>query len=241
MIHKPVVVLTSIALMVQGCTVAPPVRDANSGAAQTTSSDPEQACNPLVLGLVAGVGCGLISKSKNRAGVALACAAAAAMGCYLVNSYKAEQVKSAQQAENDYKMKNRQLPNETTIVDYRTSVSPRGTFSRSGTEKAGVTSYIELVKGKNDSSGRVEEEMSIVDSHGDVWVKPTRKVASETGQSGAYSTTFTLPIHDGMSQGDYTVKKTLYVNGKVTRMDQRTKIQVVSTPAGPVVAFNDVP
>ena len=235
MIRKTLVMLMSASLTIQGCAIAPVGQTSGSGTAIQNDTNAEKACNEVAVSIAAAAICALIP-SKNRAVAAVACGAAAAMSCYLVNSYQAKQLKSAQQAEAEYQERNRQqLPEKTTVVAYRTDVNPHGAFSRSGNQKAAITSYIEVVKGKNDGLSKIEEEVTVVDSGGQAWVKPTKKVASADGQSGAYTTTFTLPIHDGMSQGVYTVKKALYVNGRVAQTDQHTKLQVVSNSEGMLV------
>jgi hypothetical protein len=45
----------------------------------------------------------------------------------------------------------------------------------------------------------------------DAWGKPVRKAANANGEGGEYQTSFRIPVHQGMSQGVYQVRKTVSI------------------------------
>jgi hypothetical protein len=212
------------------------------GCATPGASDPPKAgadldavCNPWIAGAIGAAACGL-TFSKKRAGAAAACAAVAVIGCYILNSYKAEEVRSAQQVEDEYVKANRRLPDSPTLVSYDSDLDPKAAAARG--EKISVKSRIVVVPGRNEKGVRVEEEVQVVDAQGEKWGKETRKPANASGQAGEYRTSFVVPVVDGMQQGMYTVKKALYLDGKSTS-SQQSRFQVVEGASGPIVAWID--
>lgn len=227
--RKPLCVALSLALLV--CSCAAP----GGGGTGTSGQSVEQACSPFVIGAIAAAGCGLLVKGNDRIRAAAACAAAAAVGCYLVNSYQAKQTKTSQEVEDEYKKANRgNLPESATLNSYRSSVTPAN--PKRG-DKVQVASTMQVVPGRQDSSVKVEQELSVVDSVGEVWGKPVRKIANESGQGGEFQTNFTIPIGDGMSQGTYTLQQAVYVNGRVVRQSKDARFNVVRTEEGTLIAL----
>lgn len=204
------------------------------GGSGSASGDVEQACNPVILGALAFAGCALISNGKKRVATGAACAAVAVLGCYMVNSYKAQQTRTAQQVEDDYLKRNKQLPERATLTSYSTKINPQGAVQRGA--KVEVASTIVVVPGKKDKNVKVEEKLAIVDARGDQWGEPVTKAANESGQGGEFRSSFKIPVHDGMSQGVYTLRKTVFINGTAARDDNSAKFQVVEGPNGLTVA-----
>ncbi len=58
------------------------------------------------------------TKGKDRGHAIAVCAAAEVAACYLDNSYKAEQVHTAQQAEDEYMRRHGQLPEKALATVY---------------------------------------------------------------------------------------------------------------------------
>jgi hypothetical protein len=226
------VTIVSTAFLLQSCAVPQ-----QGGEQQAATGDPEQVCNPAIIGAAAGLGCALISSGGSRRVLTgAACAAAAVIGCYLVNSYKAQQVRTAQQVEDDYKRVNKQLPERSTLTEYASQIDP-ATASRGQT--VSVSSQIKVVRGRNDPTVNVEEEIALFDAKGDAWGKPVRKAANANGEGGEYQTSFRIPVHQGMSQGIYQVRKTVYVNGTAVSSDNGSKFQVVAIASDAVIAKTD--
>jgi hypothetical protein len=222
-------VLIAVSLAVSGCTAPKPGGAAGQSGgqpSQTGSANVAQICSPAVVGLIATLACAAIAKGNDRVRAGAVCAAVAVTACYLANSYKAEQLRSAKQVEDEYLQRNRQLPERATITAYRTEVNPQGAVSKG--QEVKVVSTIVAVPGRNGQSVLVEEELGIFDRQGEAWGKPVRKTANSTNQAGEFRTSFTIPISDGWSQGVYTLHRTLYVNGAVVQRDtSNARFQVV--------------
>lgn len=230
--------LVAASLALNGCAV--PRQGGNGGQSggqpnQAGGSDVAQVCSPVVVGIGAALACAALAKGNNRVRTGAACAAVAVTACYLANSYKAEQVRTAKQVEDEYLQRNPQLPEKTVVTAYRSEVNPRGAVSKG--QQVNLNSTIVAVQGRSDRSVVVEEELGIVDAQGEAWGKPVRKAANSSNQAGEFRTSFTIPISDGWSQGVYTLRRTLYVNGSVAqRDDSSTRFQVVQGPVGQGVA-----
>lgn len=202
-------------LLVSGCA-------APGGPNQAAGAPSTMECNPaLVAGIGAVVG-GLLGGGTNTLRGAALGAGLGAMACVAIN-YQSEQVKSAQQTQTDYKNANKgRLPEMATLVRYETGFTPASI--RPG-QKAQTNSYIEVVPGTKDANPVIEEEMTLYKPDGTV-LKTARKAVSATSNAGGFRNSFTLPMPDGVPQGVYPVKTSLYVNNKrVTGQD--IKLQIV--------------
>ena len=199
------------------------------------SGDVASVCNPVIVGLGAAALCAAVASGNNRVRTGAACAAVAVTACYLANSYKAEQVRTAKQVEEEYLKKNSQLPERATVTSYRSQVNPGAAVSRG--QEVKLVSTIVAVPGRSERNMLVEEEVGIFDSQNEAWGKPVRKAANGGKEAGEFQTSFTIPIRDGWSQGVYTLRRTLYVNGSVAQKDETsTRFQVVQGDAEHSVA-----
>lgn len=221
MVKKISVVTLVVAYLVAGC--------ANMGekdaSTQTSSDNPEQVCNSVLISVLSGLGCALVSNDKNRVRNGLVCAAAGYVGCMLANSYKAEQIKTAKEVENEYVRRQKKLPDHATLASYTTNINPNSAVTKG--QSVNVNSNIVVVPGQKNGRVKIEEEVALVDSVGDQWGKSVRKQANPNGEAGQYHTGFTIPVHKDMSQGVYTVRKALYLDGVKTSSNDKGKFQVV--------------
>jgi len=209
-------------LALQGC--AGPKQPGSADSAK--GADMSSVCNPVFIGLGAAAACAALARGNNRLRTGAACAAVAVTACYLANSYRAEQVRSAKQVEEEYLKKNAQLPERATVTAYRSQVNPGSAVSRG--QEVKLVSTIVAVPGRTERGVVVEEEVGIFDSQNEAWGNPVRKTANGGKEAGEFQTSFTIPIRDGWSQGVYTLRRTLYVNGSVAqRDDATTRFQVV--------------
>jgi hypothetical protein len=214
------------AMVLNGCAVPIQSGDGQPVSGQASGSDVDKVCNPFVVGLGAAAVCALVAKGNNRVQAGAVCAAVAVTACYLANSYKAEQTRTAKQVEDEYLKRNRSLPANPTVATYSGNVDPRTAVSKGQDVK--VSSTIVALPGRSEKSVLVEEELKIVDAKGEAWGKPVRKAANPSGEAGEFQTSFTIPIRDGWSQGVYTVQRTLYLNGVQTgKTDSSAKFQIV--------------
>jgi len=219
-------VAAAASLALQGC----------AGPKSSGSADVASVCSPVLVGLGAAAACAAVARGNNRVRTGAACAAVAVTACYLANSYKAEQVRTAKQVEEEYLRKNSQLPERATVTTYRSQVNPGAAVSRG--QEVKLVSTIVAVPGRAEKNVVVEEEVAIFDSQNEAWGNPVRKTANGGKEAGEFQTSFTIPIRDGWSQGVYTLRRTLYVNGSVAqRDDTSTRFQVVQGAEGRALVF----
>lgn len=228
--------LVGVSLLVGGCA-APGGMDGTPngqpGAPGQASLD--QVCNPFVVGAAAAAVCAAVVSGNDRVRAGASCAAVAVTACYLANSYRARQTRSASQVQDEFLRVNRQLPERATVTAYNSEITPRGAVSRG--QEVQLTSTIVAVPGRNDRNILIEEEIGVVDGRGEAWGRPVRKVANSGNQAGEFRTSFTIPVSNGMSQGVYVLKRSLYVNGAaVQKDDMGARFQVVQAGAGERVA-----
>lgn len=186
-------------------------------------------------GLAAGAGAligGLLAQGSNRVRGAALGAGLAALACVGWN-YNAKQTKSAEQVQKEYKSANReQLPTQSKVTRYDTRFESGAKVAPGG--KMTVASNIEVVQGTADQKPVIEEELTLVRPDGSE-VK-SRKKANENQGAGAFSTTYSMTIPEGVPQGEYPVRTALYLNGNKTA-SHAMKLQVVSLPNGEMVAL----
>lgn len=222
MTPRSLALAVAASLALHGC--AGPQQAGSADSSKTASM--ASVCNPLLVGLGAAAACAALASGNNRVRTGAACAAVAVTACYLANSYHAEQTRSAKQVEEEYLRKNPQLPERATVTTYRAQVNPGGAVSRG--QEVKLVSTIVAVPGRNERSVLVEEEVGIFDAQNEAWGKPVRKTANSGKEAGEFQTSFTIPIRDGWSQGVYTLRRTLYLNGNVAQRDESsTRFQVV--------------
>ncbi len=221
-------------LALHGC--AGTNKSGSADSAGKSGADVASVCNPMLVGLGAAAACAAIARGNNRVRTGAACAAVAVTACYLANSYRAEQVRTAKQVEEEYLRKNSQLPERATVTTYRSQVNPGAAVQRG--QEVKLVSTIVAVPGRAERNVVVEEEVGIFDSQNEAWGNPVRKTANSGKEAGEYQTSFTIPIRDGWSQGVYTLRRTLYVNGSVAqRDDTSTRFQVVQGAQGTLLAL----
>lgn len=227
-VNKKIVVLSvSVLLILHGCATP-------GGDKISTGGDTEQACNPLIIGPVAFLGCALVSNGNKRIATGAACAAVAVVGCLMVNSYKAQQARTAQQVQDDYLRHNKQLPEKAALASYETKITPPAGVQRGA--EVQVASNIVVIPGRQNKNVKVEEKLDVIDSRGDEWGS-LKKVANESGQAGEFQSSFKFRVQDAMSQGVYTVRRTVYLNDAAVKSDNGAKFQVVQGSAGMVLVL----
>jgi hypothetical protein len=185
------------------------------------------SCNPGIAAVAGGVLGAVVTGGNRLAGTAIG-AGIGALICAAVD-YEAKQIKTAQQAQADYRAgHNGRVPEQAAVVTYTTSFAHP---SISAGDKATLNSYIEVAKGRQDAADPViEEEATIYKPDGTI-AKSVRKPVAKTASAGAFSSSFTIPMPQGVPQGAYPVKSTLYVNGNEVAQRSVT-LQVVASISG---------
>lgn len=218
---------TSVIIICSTVALAVPVHAEN---ANNSSGNAE--CNTPIAGLFGAVAGGLLGKKNRIVGAAIG-ASLASIACMALN-YQAAQTKTAEQVQDEYKAQNDgQLPKETVIARYESKIAPNEQV-RPGS-KTTLNSTIEVVRGTADIAPTIEEEVSLFDPNGKQ-IASTRKVANQNGDAGAFTTSFSFTLPEGVKQGVYPIKTVLFLNGQQTNSGE-VALQVVMTQTGAIVAL----
>lgn len=211
--NKPYAMLLAPLLVTACATTGGPGGSAGNG---------EQACNPVVTGGIgAALGALVGGKGDRLTGAAIG-GALGALACVAFNHHS-EQVKTAQQVDDDYRRTHGgKLPEQPTVVRYTSSFDPPNI--KAGSE-AKLTSYIEVTGARAATAPLVEEEIALYKPDGGL-VRKAKKAVSEQATAGAFQNTFTIPMPAGVPQGEYKVTTSLYVNGTMVDSND-SKLQVV--------------
>lgn len=195
---------------------------ATTGGYGNTAGNTERACNPVVTGGIGAALGALIGGKGDRVTGAAVGAAVGALACVAFNHHS-EQVKTAKQVDDDYRRAHGgKLPEQPTVVRYTSTFDPASI--KAGSE-AKLTSYIEVAGGRNSAAPLVEEEIALYKPDGGL-VRKAKKPVAEQATAGAFKNTFTIPMPEGVPQGDYKVTTSLYVDGIVVDTND-SQLQVV--------------
>lgn len=202
-----------------GCATAP-----NGQYLQQQVNSGAEPCNALAASVGGAILGALLGGSKNRAAGAVAGGAIGAAACLAVN-YRATQVKSAQQVNQEFQRTNGGLlPDHATVVRFDSRFDPTNTVRPGGSSN--LVSYIEVAQGRDGVQPNIEEEVTLFGPDG-TQLKRVRKAASSGGTAGAFQTQFSFAMPQGIPQGVYPFKTALYLNGQMVK-DGQAQLQVVS-------------
>ena len=167
----------------------------------------------------------LLGGKHHRVQGAVVGGAAGALACMAVN-YQAKQVKTAQQASQDYQSANGgMLPTHAEVVAYQTRLDP-ATAVQPGVE-SNLVSNIEVAQGSDGVQPAIEQQFSLADPDGKTQ-KTFRKAASQSAAAGAFQTSVAINLPKGVKEGTYQFRTSLYVNGQDVR-DTQVPMQVVAS------------
>ncbi|MEI6300402.1 MAG: glycine zipper domain-containing protein [Betaproteobacteria bacterium] len=210
--------VVAVALCVTGCSTP----GGTTGVAGDSAGD---ECNPG-LALAAGALLGaLLGDGNNRVRGAAIGAGLASLACVAWN-YNVKQSKSAAQVQQEYRNTNAgPLPTQTTLQRYDARFEPTATVTPGG--KLTVVSNIDVLQGTANPMAAVEEELTLVLPDGSE--KKMRKKAESIRGTGGYTTSFSIPMPQGVPQGVYPVRTALFLNGTQAG-SKNLQMQVVSLP-----------
>jgi hypothetical protein len=175
------------------------------------------------------------TKGKDRGHAIAVCASAEVAACYLDNSYKAEQVQTAQQIADEYSQRHGQLPEKALAAVYRSEVKPRDAVSRG--QQIDITTTIVVVPGRVERGVMIEQELAVVDEAGETWGQSQRREVNPGISGGEFRTSFGFPVSSYLRRGAYTLRMTLYINGAVARRDDSSaRFQIVQGSVDPSYA-----
>lgn len=176
----------------------------------------------------------MVGDGRNNVRAAALGAAAGAGLCMLV---KSQQVKTAEQADAEYRKRVGALPPEPKVVSY-SSITSSPTVRRG--EKFQVNSNFELVNGSRTRVSDVREELTLLGPDGRTLQSGSKPVAVNSDQvktAGAYSNSFTLTVPAAVPEGNYTVQTKLYVNGnEIARNAKPMQMVWVESPTTKVAS-----
>lgn len=219
---RVIVTLSVLSLAVYGC--AGTGQTSGDGSTDTAAADGGKGgCNAGVAAVIGGVAGALLGGKEHAGRGAAIGAGVGALACVAYN-YHVKQVKTQQQVQQEYKTANKGKLPATTVVDrYETKFSPA--VIKPG-EKAVLTSYVQIVQGKDNATAKVEEEATLYGPDGKE-LKKARKPVNQDAVSGAFQTSFALPMPSGVPQGIYRMDTKLYLDGKETAK-RSAKLQIAA-------------
>ena len=217
--HLPIYLL-AISLMA-GCVAVDPNK--KPAPATQANTDTDGDCNKLVAGGFGAVVGALLGANTNNSIIMAGIGAGVGSLACAVWNYNSTQTKTAQQSVIDYQKDNgnKPLPAQATLVKFETTLSPSDKASPGGAFNA--TSYIEVLPGSKDGKLLIEEELTLIKPEGSPIT--IRKAANEGNAAGAYQTTFSFKLPQGIPQGVYPIKTAVYINGiKTATKDNRLQV-----------------
>lgn len=202
--------------------------DLNSESWQGDSGD---ACNAGLVAATATITCAALThkQGSKKLEIAAACGLVSYIGCQLANSYTSKQTKSGSDAIAEYKQHSgrKDLPPQATLTAFSTTVSPDARVVRGNA--ISFSSSISAIPGEREQNVRVEHEVAVLDSAGDRWGNPVRKIASEnTTRGGSFESSFSLKLKPEMEEGQYRLEQSVYINGRLEK-SAHTPFQVLAS------------
>lgn len=210
------VAVTLVAALASGC-----VTTGTSGTSQgigqygnqasTQTDDPCGVGSSALTGAAVGALLGVLVDGRRGAlRGAAAGGLVGAIGCVVVNSHS-RQTRTAAQVDNDFVRSRGRLPAEPQVVSYQPRLNET-TVQRGKPVK--VTSVVELVNGSTTPVREVREELVVFAQDGKQFANGSKPLVNNSG--GRFENTFELNLPKDASQGRYTMKTNLYVNGQLS-------------------------
>jgi outer membrane lipoprotein SlyB len=188
--------------------------------ASTGASGGEQtsvgSCNPLVGGAIGALAGAMFGKGKGHLAGAAIGAGIGAFACIAYN-YHSRKVRDAKSVEKQYARERGSLPSSNTVSDYRSELSPSNTV-RSGSS-AQMQSRVTVISGTHDASPQLKEQLTLYSPDGKV-LSTVNKQATAVDGTGEYETNFNFDLPKGIEEGRYTMRSTLFMDGKQVRTNE---------------------
>lgn len=133
------------------------------------------------------------------------------IGCMAMN-YRSKKIRSAQQVNQEYQQKNKQLPAEPVVTQYSLKAPKQAVRGN----PVAVSSSLTLVDGEYEPVKRVEERLFIV-SPDNKRKQIKSKDASGIDSGGQYANSFSFTPPEGVAEGNYRLESEVYVNEKLAK------------------------
>ncbi len=202
------------AWVLAACTTTPTTEPRDPGQAQETE------CNASLAALIGGA-IGAIVMEENRTRGAAVGAGFGALACALINA-TARQTKPPAEVEHEYRTSHQgRLPERPIVAVYDTAYNASGSV-RAG-QAARVVSNITVVPGANEPVREMREVLEVFDAArpGEVAIKAEKTLDAAT-RTGGIQDTFDIRLPEGMAEGSYPARTSLYVNGRLAGENRGT-------------------
>jgi hypothetical protein len=153
----------------------------------------------VVGGAIGALAGAMFGKGKGHLAGAAIGAGIGAFACLAYN-YHVRKVRDAKAVEQEYARQRGALPASNTVADYRSELTPSNTV-RSGT------------------SAQLKEELTLYSPEGKV-LSTVSKPATAVDGTGEYETNFNFNLPKGIEEGRYTMRSTLFMDGKQVRTNE---------------------
>jgi len=131
----------------------------------------------------------------------------------MVIEFSTTRVASQKDVVEKYKVKNKELPEKTTVAFYNTTAAP-GLVVKSG-NKVAIDTTFEVIPGRKEAKNiLIEENISIHDNEDNSKVlnSLTKAVNDPGKKAGSFKNEFKFTMPVGLPQGVYPITTTLLVN-----------------------------
>lgn len=208
-------VLASVVLaMTSGCAQLP--SQPGSGGPSTGSAASAGSCNPMVGGAIGALAGAMFGKGKGHLAGAAIGAGIGAFACIAYN-YHSRKVRDAKAVEKQYARERGSLPASNTVADYHSELTPSNTV-RSGSS-AQMQSRVTVLSGTHDATPQLKEELTLYSPEGKA-LSTVSKPATAVDGTGEYETNFNFNLPKGIEEGRYTMRSTLFMDGKQVRTNE---------------------
>jgi hypothetical protein len=135
----------------------------------------------------------------------------------MVIEHRAKKVADEDGVVTDYKTQHDSLPEKAQASAYSTNALP-GSVVQPG-KKVVIQSDIVVVPGREQKETLIQERLAIFDNEDNTkeLKSLTKDVNEGTKRAGHYTNEFTFTLPEGLPQGVYPIKTTLFLNGEETQ------------------------
>jgi len=135
----------------------------------------------------------------------------------MIIEQRAKKVSDEEGVVADYKSQHQSLPEKPQASVYNTNTLP-GSVVQPG-KKVTIQSDIVVVPGRDQKETLIQERLAIFDNEDNTkeLKSLTKGVNEGTKRAGRYTNEFSFTLPEGLPQGVYPIKTTLFLNGEETQ------------------------
>jgi hypothetical protein len=182
-------------------------------ASQAGSEASPHECNPGMGAAIGAIAGSFFGKGKGHLAGAAIGAGIGAFACMAYN-YHVRRLRDARAVEAQYRHERGALPAGNTIEAYQSDLLPGQTVESGG--KATMQSRVTLVRGTRGEAPQLQEQLTLLSPEGKELTSVTKDATAING-TGEYETNFDFNLPKGIQEGRYTVRSSLYMDGRKVR------------------------